>query len=250
MNMKHTLTVMAILPIFFFACSGERTNDKTENKEQTKQVPVDSAQIYLDNAVKNWTTQAETGLPELLKKFNLEEDKVEGGGWYSHKMNKNKYKTHIEVPVSTNGYFYLKTNYCGDDWIFHNHLVVNIAGSQFYSSSLESYSDYNVHDNSGGYVYESLHLTAPLQDGYIVNLIAANQDKEITVRFKGDQKTKDITLSKDDKEIILDCFLLSQYLSVTKNDYIQNIVFNKERPSEFYLVPKGNYPSAEIKKTN
>lgn len=249
--MKHTLSIMTILSIFLFACNGGSSVEEKINKENPTQKPIDSAQIYLANAVRYWTKdmQSETKLPELLKKFNLVEDKVEGGGWYLHKKNKSKYKTHIEVPVSTNGYFYLKTNYCGDDWIFHNRIVVKII-EQYNSSRLESYSDFNVRENNSGYVFESLHLTDPVQDGLIINLIAANQEEEITVRFKGDQKVYDITLSKEDKEIIKDCFYLSQYLSVLKNEYIQSVVYDTNYRYEFSVVPKGNFPTAEIKKIN
>ncbi len=226
-------------------------NPSTSKKENTVEVstPVDSSKIYLDNHISFWKEQAQTYYTELLKKFELQEDKVEGGGWYVHKSKKSKNKTHIEVPVSTNGYFYLKTNYCGADWIFHNQIVINIGGVSLYSSSLDGISDYKVHDNNGGNVFESCHLTSPLEDNLLIQAITASEDKEITIRFKGDQKYQDIKLSKEDKQIISECFMLSQFLTVTKNESISEIVYNKNDPNGYFLCPKGNYPTAEIKKS-
>ena len=81
--------------------------------------------------------------------------------------------------------------------------------------------------------------------------IASNYDKEISIRFKGDQKSKDIILSEEDKIIITECFKLSQCLTVSKNQYSQIIVLDERNPEQYsYIVPEGNYPTAEIKKTN
>ena len=208
-------------------------------------------QNALEKKVDYWIGISNRDLPELLKKFTLEEDKIEGGGWYIHKNKKNKFKNHLEVPVSTNGYFYLKTNYCGDDWIFHDQIVANITGISLYSSIEEGFSDYNVRNNNANFVFESCHLSSPLKDGYIVMAIASNYDKEISIRFKGDQKSKDIILSEEDKIIITECFKLSQCLTVSKNQYSQIIVLDERNPEQYsYIVPEGNYPTAEIKKTN
>lgn len=226
-------------------------NSSSSKKENTSEVsiPVDSSKIYLDTHISFWKEQAQTYYTELLKKFELQEDKVEGGGWYVHKSKKNKNKTHIEVPVSTNGYFYLKTNYCGADWIFHKQVVINIGGVSLYSSSLEGISDYKVQDNNAGYVFESCHLTSPLEDNLLIQAISASEEKEITIRFKGDQKYQDIKLSKEDIKIISECFMLSQFLTVIKNESVSEIVYNKKDPNGYFLCPKGNYPTAEIKKS-
>ncbi len=243
--MKKSLTVFTTLTILFYTCSSDQSKNKT-NAETVDAKPVDYAQIYLDSAVNFWTAQSKSyPLTELLNNFDLQEDKVEGGGWYLHKKRKNKHKNHIEVPVSTNGYLYLKTNYCGDDWIFHDHLVLNIAGGTLYSSKIESYSDYTVKNNSGGQVFESLHLTDPLKDGIIIQAIFANfmnaknaDSLDISIRLKGDQKYKDIKLGKEEIGIIAECYLLSQMLTVTNNEYISNIIFDQNQPKAFYLTPK------------
>jgi len=226
-------------------------NSNKPQKETIAQVsiPVDSAKLYLETHISFWKEQAEQYYPELIKKFDLQEDKVEGGGWYIHKSKKNKYKTHIEVPVSTNGYFYLKTNYSGDDWIFHKGIVLNIDGESIYSSSLKGFSEYIVNDNNGGTVFESCHLTSPLLDKLLIQVIAANQDKKIAIRFKGDQKYQDIILSKEDKKLISECMFLSQMIVASQVDSISEIRYNENDPNGYYLCPKGNYPTAEIKKT-
>ena len=248
--MKQTTLILMILPLIIFSCSGGKIKETAKN-ENVKQDTIDSLQVFLDEKVKNWSELSKQGLTEFLKEFTYQEDKIEGGGWYLHKQRKSKYKTHIEVPVSSNGYFYLKTNYCGDDWIFHNQVVLNIDGNTLYSSKLESYSDYVVHTNNNGKVFESCHLTSPLEDNKIILAIASNAEKKISIRLKGDQNFEDITLSEDDKRIIGECYDLSQLLSVTNNEFVQQIILDDKRPKKAsYLIPKGNFPTAEIKKTN
>ncbi len=243
--MKYSFLIL-IGSLILFSCSGGENSNEDENKSSSTTENVKPKKSPLQKSIDKYKKEAKENLTPLLQKFTLVEDKVEGGGWYYHKNGNSKYQSHIEVPISTNGYFYLKTNYYGSDWLFHNQIIVNIDGTSYYSSIIENHDDYSVTDVLGGGVLEILHLTDPQLDAHIVSLIFKNQDEEIIVRFKGDQAEKDITLSKADKEVIKDCFLLSQYLTVTKNKKVSKIEDNALKDG-FYLIPNGNFPEASIK---
>lgn len=198
-----------------------------------------------------------TELPKLKSSFYVNEDKINGGGWYHHRFT-NKYCTHIEVPVSTNGYFYLKTHYYGDDWIFHNYITVKIGDVIYTSTNLEHFSDYNVRDNDFNGVYENLHLTKPTIDMNIIKEIANNTAKNIQIRFKGDQKYYDLTLTERNKQMIKESYLLSRYIILNNNVGFSNdgiSVFNKNdvvkekdaNIKNLLILPSNAWPDADIK---
>ena len=250
MNIKYISYYIITCVFFHTSCSENHNLTITENNIVKEVSREDTLRNLLEKEVYKWFEMSYEDSTNLFSKFILEEDLVEGGGWYHHKKNKNKNHSHIEVPVSTNGYFYLKTNYSGDDWIFHNYLICKVADTKFSSSSLETYSDFSVRSNTASKVFESLHLTLPKLDGQIIKFISENTNNEVIIRFKGKQKHFDITLSNIEKEILRDSFVLSQYLTAKTNNSVGMMLLDDENFNNFYIIPTGNNPTADIRLTN
>lgn len=152
---------------------------------------------------------------ELRPSFRFSPDSIEGGGWYAHKnqLVANSWdRTHLAIHVAADGRTYLSSDYTGDNWIFHNHITVRIGDRVLNSETIPSYSDLNVHNNSSGRVWETLHLTAGKDNGIMEAIANAPDTATIRVRFVGDERIKDITLSKRDHIAIREGVELGDHL--------------------------------------
>ena len=162
-----------------------------------------------------------------------------------------KNNTHIEVPVSTNGYFYLKSHYTGKDWLFHRSITVSIDGEARSSTTLSSSSDFLVQKIGGKGVFETTHFTNPIVDMKLVQLIAQNIDKKIIVRFEGDENNFDLTLTEKDKKRIKDCYLFSRYLLYVKGGDQSYQKAEEGTPlKDRIMLSKFGTPDGDIKEVN
>jgi len=153
-------------------------------------------------------------LADAKKNFVFEGDEFTGGGWYKHKLwdiNKILHKTLLTANVNQDGYAYLVSNYYGDDWIFHESITVKIDDRVIDSDVVPTYEKNNVHENTGGSVWETIHFTEE-RDNRILSSIGANPEKTIKVRLNGRNYHKDYALSKNDKQAIADCAFLSELI--------------------------------------
>lgn len=131
-------------------------------------------------------------------------DEIEGGGWYGHvnQTTENSWnRNYLDAPVNATGRVYLRSNFYGDTWIFHEKLVVRVGETRLESGVIPGYSDQNHRTNSGGSVWETLHFTL-VSDGGIMDAIAAAPEATVRVRFQGDENYHDIVLSSRDKRAI------------------------------------------------
>lgn len=141
---------------------------------------------------------------KLRQGFAFHADSIEGGGWYTARVQLpiNSYdRSFLVVHVAWDGRTYLASQYTGDDWIFHDHIVVRIGEQVLRSVPIPSYSDQNDRTNGSGSVWEILSMTGG-EDNGILAAIAAAGDEVIRVRFEGDQRAKDIVLTKRDRDAI------------------------------------------------
>lgn len=153
-------------------------------------------------------------LVRLKRKFRFDADAIEGGGWYEHRnqtVDNSWDRTYLEVHVAHDGRTYLSSHYYGDDWIFHDRLVVRIGDNRLESDAIPSFDKSAVRHNSGGSVWESLHLTGGRDNG-ILEAIAKDSTSAILVRLAGDRSQRDIVLSKRDHEAIRDGYALGRLL--------------------------------------
>lgn len=258
------VTTMFIL-LSLNSCKSKPEKEGTDDKfVDTKLLTTDPAKLFLDSTIAYWKAYADNNLTRLLEKFNFEEDTIPGVGWYKHKSLKGQNETHIEIPVSSNGYMYLKTLYAVPDWVsdFTSNRSIDVKVGDItvpssYSTDQLSGRSIKEYQGKGEKLVEVSHLTDPMQDGLIILLMTSNIDKNIVITFER-EKSEDvdavktnvaITLDSREKEIITDCFLLSQCIAVTKNTEVANIDFFNKYGLWGYLIPIHNESDAAIKST-
>lgn len=93
----------------------------------------------------------------------------------------------------------LTCNYTGSDWVFFEHIIFAVDGTNY--DKYLSYSDV-VRDNSGGRVWEYVDLEVDDDDEAMLRAIA--DSTETIVRFEGDDYSQDFTIPASDKQAIRD----------------------------------------------
>ncbi len=226
--MKKFLFVLTVT-VATIGCNNKTSTDK--QTADTKKDTVDLVQKAKADSIKKVQADSIAKVNEaqradnikrrdaLKKNFNYKKDEFKDVGFYIHKFqtvdnsyNRKCLKTHI----NSNGYIYLEDQYYADDWIFHTSMQVKIGDNIYKSSVVETYSDQNKTENSGGSVWENITYTED-QDEKIIKAIADNADKEIKVRFNGKQYYSDFTLSQKDKQAIKDGYELSELIKKVGN---------------------------------
>ena len=135
---------------------------------------------------------------ELSRKFRFDPDEVQGGGWYRHVNDGSVLRTGLRVPVKHDGFTYLMARYYGDDWLFFDHLIVRIGEQVLRTTPQPTYSENLERDNSGGSVWETLHLIGGIDNGIYSAIANASERDTVRVRFEGDQYYRDIRLTRAD----------------------------------------------------
>ncbi len=243
--------------VFFFSLSlfitscGENVKEEPKVEPEKSQVEEEEeSEISKEEMQADYDRLKEyTNKDGFFEMFESKEDKVNGGGWFFYSGCCKKNETHIEVPIASNGYFYLKAHYTGKDWLFFKSITVSIDGEARSSSTLSFGSDMKVEKTGGKGIYETAHFTKPSLDMEIVRLIAENTDKEIIVRFNGDELNYDLTLSKLDKQRIKDCYMLARYTTYQENDTYSYIGDSDEIEHKLLLTKHG-VPTGDIKEVN
>lgn len=232
---------------------GEKSNSESEPKSNQNTEVVDQKKKD-ENAKKEAQADFDklkeyTNKDGFFDKFELIEDEVTGGGWYLYSGCCKKNETHIEVPFAKNGFFYLKAHFTGKDWLFYKSITVSIDGKTNNSSTLSVGSDFKVEKIGGKGVYETAHFTKPSLDMEIVRLIAENIDKEIIVRFNGDEINYDLTLTKADKQRIKDCYMMARYTTYQENEAYSYFGEGDKIEHKLLLTDHGA-PDGDIKAVN
>lgn len=148
---------------------------------------------------------------ELRAKFNYSPDNVRGDGWFTHRRQGYD-RTRLIVNVNRSGRTYLEAFYRGEDWIFFDHLVVRIGPRLLETSTIPSYSDQSRRDNGGGVVWEHLHFYNNDDNG-VLRAIADADTATVRVRFQGDERHRDLTLTAADKQAIREAVELGKLLA-------------------------------------
>jgi len=97
--------------------------------------------------------------------------------------------------------------YHADDWIFHTSATVLITGQTMKTSEVETYSEWNKTDNNSNGVYENVSHIDEI-DKKVIEWVAANTDKKISVQLEGRQYRKDFTMTGSDKKAFKDTWKL------------------------------------------
>lgn len=202
------LGCILLLMLLLVAKSCNNTDEKSAvkindgNKQNQSQLPVgiDSNDIKRD-------------IDSMLHDFIKEDDEFQKITFYTHKIfgkNWNNRNT-IRVVVRGNGSYYMESNYYGKDWLFHNQIIILINGSTISSPQIMLTDKAHKTDNTA---YEVWEVNDYNNDNAILGNIAALKNKEIKVRFVGQQNDVDATLSKADKDAIAESYDLATDLGV------------------------------------
>lgn len=148
-----------------------------------------------------------------LATMRLEEDKVQKMSFYypvgfPEYIDTRTYALCYVGTSSTNTWVRIRYDYVGDDWVFWDHLTFLIDGQTYY----RVYRYFDVErDNDHGDVWEYIDFTADDDDLELFAAIAASD--ETIIRFEGDAKRYDLTVSQQDKDAIRDALAAYAYLS-------------------------------------
>ena len=148
-----------------------------------------------------------------LATMRVEEDKVQKMSFYypvgfPEYIDTRTYALCYVGTSSTNTWVRIRYDYVGDDWVFWDHLTFLIDGQTYY----RVYRYFDVErDNDHGDVWEYIDFTADDDDLELFAAIAASD--ETIIRFEGDAKRYDLTVSQQDKDAIRDALAAYAYLS-------------------------------------
>lgn len=200
----------------------------------TPSSPEDSTGWEAQKAGRNWQAQADSieraaeartdsiqraadkrRLAVLKKRFTFKADEVRGGGWYTHKnqtVDNSWSRNYLDAPVAADGHTYLRSNYHGEDWIFHTKVIVRVGDQVIESDEVSLSSPEHTTDNSGDSVWETIHFTQHRDNG-ILAAIAQSKQQRIIVRFEGDQYMKTFDLADGDRTAIRESYELSNLIT-------------------------------------
>lgn len=191
--------------LFSLACSDSRqTSVQTVRDPSSEAVDTAARRQQVEKRAAD-SAAAAARYATIRKQFTFRADEVEGGGWYTAKsqsVDNTWNRTYLSINVAWNGRTYLASHYYGDDWIFHESIIVRIGDAVLRSVPIPSYDDSNVRHNSGGSVWETLHLTGDRDAGILDAIVKAPDDAVIRVRLDGDQRQRDFTLAARDRSAI------------------------------------------------
>lgn len=137
-----------------------------------------------------------------LAKLKADYDKVEGITWYEPSAMPQYIDTRSYVlpyiGMKDSGYSWLrlKMNYTGDSWIFWEKITFVVDGERYY----KSFGYYDITRDNDSDVWEYADISVSDSDIELLNKIVTSN--ETIVRFEGDNKHKDITISATDKTAI------------------------------------------------
>lgn len=188
--------------------SGDKINAANEafkTLTEEDKAKVANAQILKDAKTKLAALKKadrEARAKAALSKLKADYDKVEGTTWYEPSAMPKYIDTrsyvlpYIGRKDSGHSWLRLKMNYTGDNWIFWTDITFVIDGERHY----KSFSYYDITRDNDSDVWEYADISVSDSDIELLTKIA--NSKETIVRFEGDNRQKDITISAADKTAI------------------------------------------------
>ena len=147
-----------------------------------------------------------------IGRLKTEYDKVEGITWYYAKCKPYYADTRCYVlpyiGKRDSGYTWMniRYHYTGDRWVFYDTITIVVDGEKYYKSF-----DYGeVSRDNDSEVWEVAHEES--NSSNIAMLEAIANSRETIVRFEGDDKRKDFTISAADKQGIKDVLAAYEYM--------------------------------------
>ena len=156
-----------------------------------------------EQEIKEKEKRQQAALSGLKKQY----DKVQEISWYyptSDTYSKSTIYLYIGKKETGKGWLRFVVRYKGDWWIFFNYLEIKIDDRPSFKLFPVNEA---IHDNSGGTVWE--WIDEKVTDGLIITIEDIIKSQETIIRFNGDDKIRDFTVTnqmKKDLRKVLDAF--------------------------------------------
>lgn len=136
-----------------------------------------------------------------------------GSGFYQHRnqLSDDTYnRTYLYAPVSLDGALSFASQYFGEDWIFHERLIVDVGDRRFETETYPVDSPKNIRTSVAGSVWEALEM-GTTSNG-VLRAIAENPEARVRVTMVGRQRDHSFDLSRRDKVAIAESVRFSDIL--------------------------------------
>ena len=160
---------------------------------------------------------------QAVSTFRTKYDQIKGITWYypasapEYVNTRSAVYPYIGKYDSGSLYMRVNFNYTGDRWVFFDGVIVSIDGSNY--TLPNDAGDYQ-RDNAYGDVYESLDIVVDeygtnYEQAMALMLPLIARSEQTIVRFQGDERQYDLTVSQADKDGIMD--ILYGYAYMERN---------------------------------
>ncbi len=163
-------------------------------------------------AIDSAKAEARREFAALRRHFECHTDSIYGTAWFDHEnqtVQNSWHRSYLDAPVSGSGYTYLRSHFTGDDWVFHDHIVVRINDVIMESAEVPTYDKDNSQTNSSGTVWESINFTRDRDNG-IYLAIALHPESRVHLRFVGRRDSHDEALAERDRRALSESYRLAE----------------------------------------
>jgi hypothetical protein len=171
---------------------------------------IDANKLASIRKISDFFPSVKSKVADLLVKFDIEQDEVEGFFYIQSKSNILRSEARLYVGVSpVKQWLQMKIKYYGDDWLFVSSYKVAADEHRWQSGTLQF-----ERDNSGGDVWEWIDKSPNKQD--LNNLKALSKARSPVIRFQGRQYYSDFKLEPDQQEAIAHTIELFDVMSTAR----------------------------------
>lgn len=183
--------------------------------------------VQRQNEVTRKIDSLNTTIKRIANKCIVSFDEFKNITFYQHKSTGKNWPNRktIYAECNSKGFYYLRSNYYSDDWLFHSRIQVKIGDQVIESEDIPSYSEGSRTENEGGNIWEN--VTYHELGQAIVAAIAKDPGQRVVVRFIGREYHHDETLTASSKNAIKDIYDLAR--TIGELEYYQ---------TEFEKLPK------------
>lgn len=227
-TISYLLAGLVILIVGFKMCSDDSVNtDKSKDFVQETVTDSVNKKKIIEARIAGLKTQKEDAIKTIKKltpKFIKKVDEFRDITFYTHRTFGSYYPNRKTLcgEVNSNGDFNLKSNYYSEDWLFHTKFILLVNGEKAESATVETFSENNRTDNSGGEIWENVYYgtqnDSSVQD--ILILLDTNKGKTAKIRFIGREHYDDAILRQSDVTAILESYYLAKAFKLLKDPEI------------------------------
>ncbi|MDO8996888.1 MAG: hypothetical protein Q7U77_09680, partial [Sediminibacterium sp.] len=195
---------------------GQKSVTDSVNEKKLQEARIAGLKTQKEDAIKT--------IKKLTPKFIKKVDEFRDVTFYTHKTFGRYYPNRktLCAEVNSNGDLNLTSNYYSEDWLFHTKFILLVNGEKAESPTVETFSENNRTDNSGGEIWENVYYGTQ-NDSSVQNvliLLDTNKGKTAKIRFIGREHYDDATLRQSDVTAILESYYLAKAIKLLKDPEI------------------------------